>query len=165
MREDLSFICNKRLKMYSACISCKLVRGPNSGKKWIWYSMIFSWVFQTQAPRVLNFEFSLLILVYTEDVHIYSHPLNISFYSKPTLNLSIYSSLNFTDYLHGTCILVFMNSPLEGQNTSPVSTASTQLAVRRSLIFTTSLVNGSLLKRWRQQCVNIDETVRFKEKL
>lgn len=96
---------------------------------------------------------------------IYSHPLNISFYGKPTLNISIYSSLNFTDYLHGTCIYVFMNSPLEGQNTSPVSTASTQLAVRRSLIFTTSLVNGSLLKRWRQQCVNIDEAVRFKEKL
>lgn len=95
-------------------------------------------------------------------MYIYSHPLNISFYGKPTLNISIYSSLNFTDYLHGTCILVFMNSPLEGQNTSPVSTASTQLAVRRSLIFTTSLVNGSLLKRRRQQCVNIDETVRFR---
>lgn len=72
MREDLSFICNKRLKMYTACISCKLVRGQNSGKKWIWYSMIFSWVFQTQALRVLNFEFSLLILVYTEDVYIFS---------------------------------------------------------------------------------------------
>lgn len=39
------YVINKWLKIYFVCIFCKFVRGLNSGKKWIWYFLIFLWVF------------------------------------------------------------------------------------------------------------------------
>lgn len=141
--------------MHSACISCKLtnsVRDPKSGKKWNWYPVTFFMSPLTDAcPASLEF---WIRFTHTNLHGICSHPLNILFIQIHTEYIYILT-LNYTDYLHG------IYSPLEGQNTSPVNTASTQLAERRSLIFTTSLVNGSL-KRLRQQCVNIDETVRLR---